>query len=676
MQTKRDRRRIAVLTVALGLLIALIGPAPAATAEVGPWFKPGTRFSALFPDPSLTRFGPMLWAYSTNQGGVDLPAMWSADETTFTARVEYDGDDASRDGDIGYFNDAFPSVPWGVVTDPCDPATPPCDPKELWAPSVGLVGTRWMGYHAVQVAPRGQYTSYGRFCIYVSTSASPMGPFTSASSTPIACPSPTTDPGGAIDPDVFSDESSGQSYLTWKTEGGPGTSTTIHVAQLNSAGTGFVSATAHLLSATGTGWEGNIIENPSMVKYQGRWYLLYSANEFLSTNYAVGYATCSGPLGPCTRGSNNPILSSGNGRYGPGGADAIVDERGHLVAAYAAYNAHNGTLGVGLRRMYMAQLTATNGRLSVARGLVDIGAERDVLWDFRAGLAHGSTDTSVAISGTYTPAVDDFRGDGRDDIFWYGAWDRTDAVWSGTASPGAFSKQSLPTGGQHGAFVPVPGDFNGDGRGDVFWYQPGGNPIVAGTCCNYEPHARNDELWFGRADGTFAVQARSKTGAAIPLPGDFDGNGIDDILWYAPGGEADSLWLFTSSGTPLVRSISVHGTYRPIVGDYNGDGRSDIFWYGPGASSDVLWTFGAGATHTSTAMRVNGESYRPFSGNFDSDAPDEIFWYAPGTTRDTMWMSINSNGTFTYAGINVEGNYTPVTGDYDGNGYTDVLWYR
>ena len=55
--------------------------------------------------------------------------------------------------------------------------TPGCDPKQLWAPSVGLVGVRWMGYHAVQVAKDGEYTPYGRFCIYATTSVSPIGPF-------------------------------------------------------------------------------------------------------------------------------------------------------------------------------------------------------------------------------------------------------------------------------------------------------------------------------------------------------------------------------------------------------------------------------------------------------------------------------------------------------------------
>ena len=54
-------------------------------------------------------------------------------------------------------------------------------------------------------------------------------------------------------------------------------------------------------------WEWKLVEAPQMVKAPNNYQLFYSAaffgwgpNERLS-NYATGYANCSGPLGPCTR---------------------------------------------------------------------------------------------------------------------------------------------------------------------------------------------------------------------------------------------------------------------------------------------------------------------------------------------------------------------------------------
>lgn len=120
------RRRTAAL-VASALVLATVasasGPArPAAAA--GPWLKPGVPHTYQTGDPSLTSFGPTTWLYSTNHGGADLPALWSGDATTWTARIEEQGAAGNQDGDRGYFNDAFPAVPWGIDNDSCDGGTP------------------------------------------------------------------------------------------------------------------------------------------------------------------------------------------------------------------------------------------------------------------------------------------------------------------------------------------------------------------------------------------------------------------------------------------------------------------------------------------------------------------------------------------------------------------------
>ena len=33
----------------------------------------------------------------------------------------------------------------------------------------------------------------------------------------------------------------------------------------------------------------------------------------------------------------------------------------------------------------------------------------------------------------------------------------------------------------------------------------------------------------------------------------------------------------------------VTGTYKPFVGDFDGNGRDDVFWYAPGAAADSIW---------------------------------------------------------------------------------------
>ena len=69
------------------------------------------------------------------------------------------------------------------------------------------------------------------------------------------------------------------------------------------------------------GWEERVVEAPTMVRSPAGYELFFSGGFFgwnpgeggLSP-YAMGYASCSGPLGPCTAARDNPILHSFNDR--------------------------------------------------------------------------------------------------------------------------------------------------------------------------------------------------------------------------------------------------------------------------------------------------------------------------------------------------------------------------
>ncbi|MEZ5137419.1 MAG: hypothetical protein R2711_01110 [Acidimicrobiales bacterium] len=140
-------------------------------------------------------------------------------------RHDLDGPDPVRrgggtqDGDTyGWFNDALPTVPWGIDYDRCNAAEPGCDPKELWAPSVAFVGTTG-GVPRRKVARAGlqplrpllRSTRRWR-----TTCSGRSGPRRRRRS---SAPTRLLDVAGAIDPDVFVDEVTGKAYLLWKTEG-------------------------------------------------------------------------------------------------------------------------------------------------------------------------------------------------------------------------------------------------------------------------------------------------------------------------------------------------------------------------------------------------------------------------------------------------------------------------
>lgn len=675
--TAHPRRRWAALAAVLVLALvapALAAPVPAGAASSGPWLKPGVPFTYQGADPSVVALGPAMYTYATNHGGADLPITWSGDGATWTARTQYDGAAGNQDGDVGYFNDGFPNVPWGIDNDRCDGRTPGCDPKEMWAPGVAFVYGRWVAFHAVKVHREPAFSPYGRFAIYASVADSPIGPFRPASSQAIVTTNATLDPAGAIDPEVYVDEASGRAFLLWKQEGNlSGNYPSIWARELGSTGTRFAyGSSPRKLMTVSQSWEGRIVENPSMTKVNGRLVLLYSGNNQATTSYGTGYAICSSPLGPCRKGANNPIIRSASGAYGTGGADGIVDDRGRFLAVYHAWTGASGGRGTGRRVQRVGELAVSGDRVSLRQRDLSSGAGPDSVWYHVGGGSYASHP--LTIGGTYQPAAGDFTGDGRGDVIWYGAWDRPDSMWTGSSRRGSFGNASLDV---RGTFVPVTGDFDGNGLDDVYWYQPGPDPIVADRSrsgSNFEPNARNDQLWLARSAGGWATSEIAMDWAAIPIVGDFDGDGDDDILWSQPGSGADQLWLF-SRGVPTRRPITVSGSYRPVVGDFDGNGSDDIFWYGPGSAYDSIWWFDRNAGYRSTGSQVSGDQYRPFAGDFDGDGRDEITWYFPGPGYDSVWTDIDDRGGFRSTGRSIYGVYSVIVEDFDGNGIDDILWY-
>jgi hypothetical protein len=132
------------------------------------------------------------------------------------------------------------------------------------------------------------------------------------------------------------------------------------------------------------------------------------------------------------------------------------------------------------------------------------------------------------------------------------------------------------------------GDFNGDGKDDIFRYVPGvsGAQVFLSTGAKFN-YAGS---WTGAGHGTDGWYV-----------GDCNGDGRDDIFRYVPG--VSGAQVFLSDGTKFVYSGSWtgagHGTDGWYVGDYNGDGWADIFRYVAGISgADAFlstWTMGSTA---------------------------------------------------------------------------------
>ncbi len=260
----------------------------------------------------------------------------------------------------------------------------------------------------------------------------------------------------------------------------------------------------------------------------------------------------------------------------------------------------------------------------------------DLLWTATGG-GHFTSALTFDMKAGYRPSMGDFNGDGRDDVLLYGPASAADWVWfsTGSAAPqGQFTgTRTLPMDGDWQSLV---GDVNADGRDDVVLYSAadGSNLIWYGT------GSRAPSYQFRRS------VAPSITGTVRPVAGDFNGDGRSDIFWYGPGDAADTLWLGTTSITPKSQFVvepmgAVGGDYQPYSGDVNGDGTSDLLLHNTAGSGDELRVSQPDKTLLAVALKPNGASV-PALGNFDGDAAHkaDIYWYSSaGTPPSVLWLA-------------------------------------
>ena len=257
----------------------------------------GTRFPFDFPDPSVIRVGGTYYGYSTNSGVGDIQVIRSNDLLT-----------------------------WEIVGNGLAALPPWAEPNRTWAPSVLSAGGSFVVYYTAQ--DRGS----SRQCVSRATGVSPNGPFTDVSSSPLVC---QLDRGGSIDPSaVMSDD--GTPWLLWKSEGFGAEPAAIWSQQLSPDGLSLVGLPTQLMRAD-QAWEHGVVEGPYMVLDSGDWYLFYSGGDWKTRGYAVGYARCDGPAGPCSKPRSSPVLASDGRLAGPGGQELFRDGSGGLWMAFHAY---------------------------------------------------------------------------------------------------------------------------------------------------------------------------------------------------------------------------------------------------------------------------------------------------------------------------------------------------
>jgi hypothetical protein len=301
------------------------------------------------------------------------------------------------------------------------------------------------------------------------------------------------------------------------------------------------------------------------------------------------------------------------------------------------------------------------------RGDIAVYHPTDGTWYILQGGTNFKTAFSVKWGdinsfGTQIPLIADFDNDGRIDLALY---NKIDFTWyilqGGSGFKTAFSvKWGGPNFGVAGfTDIPVPGDYDGDGKLDIAVYHP------------------SEAAWYILQGGTGFKTAFSVTwgvpGTLIdgewsrvwPVPADYDADGLLDIAVFS---QQDLTWYILQGGSGFKTAFSVKwGAANappsvafwwifsdiPVPGDYDGDGKIDLAVY---HYPDFTWYILQGATNFKTAFSVQwgapnfggwgfpvGSPDIPVPGFYDNDNRLDIAVFHP---TDNTWYILQGGTNF------------------------------
>lgn len=282
----------------------------------------------------------------------------------------------------------------------------------------------------------------------------------------------------------------------------------------------------------------------------------------------------------------------------------------------------------------------------------------------------------------------DYDGDGKTDKVWNYSEYRNSGLWAkfnsavivsySTGTSFSNSAQysyenrnasTAPGTGVVGSSV-LTGDFNGDGRTDMFAINRYKLPFEA-RCwlgiARTNRQAFDFYTSFQFSDGPISVVRNQSTG-------DFNGDGKSDIVFFRRDDNTAKVYL--SSGTSIAyafqaTSVDTFGW----VGDFNGDGLSDIAIFKDGGVVKVWQS--TGYAFVGPIIWTASAPYYPnmTAGDINNDGLTDIAFAA----NDGMHVWFGTGSGFTGGG-NYAGSYSgeypkyPI-GDMSGDGLTDLIAY-
>ena len=333
---------------------------------------------------------------------------------------------------------------------------------------------------------------------------------------------------------------------------------------------------------------------------------------------------------------------------------------------------------------------------------------RDGGFDYKKGIADFTAGNAV-FQASGNLRTGDFNGDGKTDLLYISS--NPASNWLALSrGDGTFEVKPGPPGRlanvgiQVGYTQVLALDVNGDGRTDLVVVYPSDSKNLPNRVFLAGGAAQFSEVSPGAAFQAVKVSDTRSTYSWI-LPGDFNGDGLPDILHLYYNGQGSWLALSNGDGTFTMRDASQLSAGWPtkrslvpysywVTGDFNGDGLTDVANFDDHGVAMLSLCRGDGSFEpivhppAVTNRPIGGSQYTHFyTADFNGDgftdlyqtynAHPELSWLAYGAGERNFncyvgaAMGALDGATFTDPEHNPETR--TFVGDFDGDGHDDVV---
>lgn len=175
-----------------------------------------------------------------------------------------------------------------------------------------------------------------------------------------------------------------------------------------------------------------------------------------------------------------------------------------------------------------------------------------------------------------------------------------------------------------------------------------------------------------------ALQVTTPKPGSSYVPGDFNGDGISDLLWFNPTLSQMSYWTMSTSSGVVQTSVRKYnitsGYFVGAVGDFNNDGYADIVF--TSAHNDLwLWANDQHGGFVSTEIGTYPSNWELIgAGDVDGDGYDDLLWLDPVDCKFAYWTMRGAVRTG-YKIIDIACGYYPINiGYYTPSNRISIVW--